>query len=467
MSFTSPFFPPLVLAALLAWWALPFRPAKAVLCVLNLVFYAYWFPPLVSLLVISGLIDYVAGRRIHDAADSGSRKRWLLVSLLVNLGLLGYFKYAQFFVDSVAAGLGAMGVQIERPYLGVLLPMGISFYTFQSMSYTIDIYRREMRPADSFLDFFLYLAFFPQLVAGPIVRAAHFIPQLAGRVPVGADDVFVGLFRIARGFFLKVVIADNVAGGVEQAFGSSAPEGLFVAWFGILLFAIQIFCDFAGYSEIAIGLARLFGLRIPENFLNPYSATSVQDFWRRWHISLSTWFRDYVYIPLGGGRTGQWLVLRNTLIVFLVSGLWHGANWTFVVWGGLHGTALVVERRIRRVSQPSSLLGVLFASTVLSRAAVLVFVLFAWVAFRAPDIGYTVEYWRSMVVGVPDPALLSAFNRGLFAWAFVFLVWQVIAVVTEGRSIRPTWIRQAEMAVYVSAVLLASGPATDFIYFQF
>lgn len=280
-------------------------------------FYAYWFPPFILLLWTSGAIDHVASIQMRR---SPAPRRWLLVSLCANLGILYTFKYLGFFASLISQVGGWVGRSVAPWEFDILLPMGISFYTFQSRSYTIDVYRGRLEPCRRPSDFFAYLSFFPQLVTGTIVRATDFLPQLEERRPLTEEDWQFVIHRICRGYFLKVVVADNIAIGVNQIF-SSDPAGLTVpvAWLGAAFFAIQILCDFSGYSDIAIGVGRMFGFRIRGNFNNPYVALGFQDFWHRWHISLSTWFRDYLYVSLGGSRCGAWKSRRNVLLVFLLS----------------------------------------------------------------------------------------------------------------------------------------------------
>lgn len=327
------------------YYVLPFRGQNRMLLVASYVFYGAWDWRFLSLIVLSSLIDYVAAQRIAAAASPSPRKRWLLLSCVANLGLLGVFKYFGFFAQSFA-DLGALvGWQVDAVTLDIVLPVGISFYTFQTMSYTIDVYRGTLRPVRSFEDFALFVAYFPQLVAGPIERASHLLPQLTKPRTIRREQVYEGAWLIAWGLFKKAVIADNVAPRIDEVFllGNDWASGgaCLVAIYG---FAIQIYCDFSGYSDVARGLGKLQGVDIMRNFQIPYVATNPSEFWRRWHISLSTWLRDYLYVPLGGNRGGPLRTYRNLLLTMILGGLWHGAAWTFVLWGVYQGGLLALHR---------------------------------------------------------------------------------------------------------------------------
>ncbi len=323
------------------------RRRKVLLLLASYAFYAAWDWRFTALIAVSTLADYIAALRI-EGAQGRSRERWLVAALAVNLTLLGFFKYFGFFVDSAVELGELLGVAVRRPALEVILPVGISFFTFQSMSYTLDVHAGRLRATRSLLDVALFVAFFPQLVAGPIVRARHFLPQLAARPRFADVDVRGACALFLLGLFKKVFVADVIGGWIDPFFAAPedfAPGSSRVA---MPLFAIQIYCDFSGYTDMAIASAGLLGYRLTRNFAHPYFAGDVRDFWRRWHISLSTWLRDYLYIPLGGGRGHLLSVYRNLMITMLLGGLWHGANWTFVVWGGLHGLGLVATREWER-----------------------------------------------------------------------------------------------------------------------
>ena len=353
MLFTELRFLPFFLVAFAVHWLL--RSAawrKAWLLVCSYAFYAAWDWRFLSLIVVSTLVDYVVGLRLGD--ERARRRPWLLLSLAVNLGLLGFFKYFGFFVGSAADLIRFLGFEAHEPTLAIVLPVGISFYTFQTLSYSIDVYRRRLAPTRSLLDLGLFVAFFPQLVAGPIVRAADFLPQL--RVPrmLARTDVRAAAMLFLAGFVKKACVSDNLARVVDHYFASPADFDVLSAWTATLCYAVQIYCDFSGYSDMAIACAALLGYRLCLNFDFPYFARDIADFWRRWHISLSSWLRDYLYIPLGGNRGSRFATYRNLLLTMLLGGLWHGAAWNFVIWGGLHGTALAVHRLWRGWRAPAA-----------------------------------------------------------------------------------------------------------------
>ncbi len=306
-------------------------------------FYGLWDYKFLSLIIISSLADYLIGLELAKQEAKKTRKLLLGASLLVNLGFLLAFKYFNFFVDSFADFISLFGFQPNIKTLAIILPVGISFYTFQTLSYTIDVYRKKMKPTESMLHFFTYVAFFPQLVAGPIERASRLLPQIESKRTFDYTQGVDGLRQILWGLFKKVVVADNCAVFVDTVFGHYDELSGPILFLGALFFSIQIYCDFSGYSDIAIGTAKLLGINLMQNFATPYFARDIAEFWRRWHISLSTWFRDYLYIPLGGSRNGKKTQLRNIFAIFLVSGFWHGANWTFIVWGLIHALCYIPQ----------------------------------------------------------------------------------------------------------------------------
>ena len=300
-------------------------------------FYGWWDYRFLSLILLSTIVDYLVGLNISKQGSKKKQKLLLLCSVLFNLSVLGFFKYYNFFVDSWVDLFSSLGYQIKSVWtLNIILPVGISFYTFQTMSYTIDIYRKKLKPTKDFISFASFVSFFPQLVAGPIERASNLLPQILKKRVFEYEQGIQGLRLILWGMFKKVVIADTLAPMVDNIFGNYQDLGGGVLWLGAVYFAFQIYCDFSGYSDIAIGTAKLFGFELMSNFRFPYFSRNIGEFWRRWHISLSTWFRDYLYIPLGGSQEGEWKSIRNIFIIFLVSGFWHGANWTFIFWGLFH-----------------------------------------------------------------------------------------------------------------------------------
>jgi D-alanyl-lipoteichoic acid acyltransferase DltB (MBOAT superfamily) len=363
-------------------------PRKILLLIASYVFYMWWNPAFILLIVFTTAVSFVVGSSISRTDDRARRRALLTVGVAASLSVLGFFKYADFVQDNTLVLLRQMGFEVHWTTLNIILPVGISFYTFQCLSYTIDVYRRRIPPAPTPLDFALYVAFFPQLVAGPIVRAADFLPQLRGPIRIGCDQR--AFFLIMRGLAKKVFVADNLAILVDGVFADPSQWPSSVIWIAAACFGVQIYCDFSGYSDIAIGVARVLGFEIPRNFDHPYAARNPSDFWRRWHISLSSWLRDYLYIPLGGNRYGRLLTYRNLMLTMLLGGLWHGASWNFVLWGFLHGLILVVHRayvewRVRRnpLWAPSDGFFASLAGLVAMQYCVLV----TWITFRITDFG--------------------------------------------------------------------------------
>lgn len=308
-------------------------------------FYGWWDYRFLSLIIFSTIVDFFIGKKIYLTKDIKKRKLFLMLSLVVNLGILGFFKYFNFFIDSFSDFISLTGYNIDNQWtLSIILPVGISFYTFQTMSYSLDIFRKEMKPVNNFVAFASFVSFFPQLVAGPIERAKALLPQMMKKRNFDYLQAMFGLRLIIWGMFKKVVVADSLAKYVDIFYANPNDYTGLPSIVAILFFTFQIYCDFSGYSDIAIGTARLFGIKLNRNFNVPYISTSFTEFWKRWHISLSSWFRDYVYISLGGNRVGKWINYRNLIITFIVSGLWHGANYTFIVWGAIHGFLLIVEK---------------------------------------------------------------------------------------------------------------------------
>lgn len=464
------FFGPL----LLVWWVAPLGVAKAIVLAGSLVFYGWWNPAYLPLVLGSAVVDYFAAGRIAASSSDRGRRVWLLVSLCSNLGLLAGFKYTPLLARDIGGLLG------WQPSEGLfdewVVPIGISFYTFQTLSYTLDVYRRQLAPARSFGDFLLYVAFFPQLVAGPIVRAKSFLPQLA-RAPRWSSSRFeLGMYRCVEGLFLKMVVADNLAIVVERVFdGDVGSVSSVAAWYGVIAFGAQIFADFAGYSGIAIGLAMMMGLRFPENFRAPYISAGLSEFWTRWHITLSSWLRDYLYISLGGNRGGALRTHANLLVTMLLGGLWHGASWTFVAWGGLHGLGLSVERLLRGAGRGKSSVGRPHGGLALARrlAAMLVtfvFVHLTWVFFRAKDFTSAGEVLQRMFVAP------FVGGSGGVDISFRFAVLLVPIVLLHGAALvrewwgfkTPAWSRGVAAGLMLAALFVVRrGEARDFVYFQF
>jgi D-alanyl-lipoteichoic acid acyltransferase DltB (MBOAT superfamily) len=356
-------------------------------------FYGCWDWRFLTLIAISTAVDYFLGARMHTETDDGKRNRLLWMSMILNLGFLGFFKYFNFFADSFAVLIQGMGLEPSWNTLNIILPVGISFYTFQSMSYTIDIYRRQLKPEPDFIKFATFVAFWPQLVAGPIVRASDFLPQFQKDHDFKWDRLINGTTQILWGFFKKVAVADSLAPIVDQCFESPDNYASIYLIIGVVFYSFQIYCDFSGYSDIAIGFARILGFDFPQNFRTPYFSQGFSEFWRRWHISLSSWLRDYLYISMGGNRKGKFRTYQNLMNTMLLGGLWHGAAWTFVFWGFLHGMYLVVERFLGRPfgKLMRSLYFPKWLQTGINVALVYFFTNLAWIYFRAPNFSVAMD----------------------------------------------------------------------------
>jgi alginate O-acetyltransferase complex protein AlgI len=447
------------------------RARNLVLLVSSLLFYAWGSGVLVGLLLISTVVDYVLGRVVDGARERGDdRTRRLAVtgSVVANLSLLGYFKYGGFLVEQLnELGLGTIAWE------GAALPVGISFFTFQSMSYTIDISRGRCKHLPNPLDFALYVALFPQLIAGPIVRYHEIADELTNR-STRLEDFAQGAIRFGHGLAKKVIVADAVAEVANAAFATDSGDLTFMAaWFGVAAYTVQIYFDFSGYSDMAIGLGRIFGFHFPENFNRPYSALSITDFWRRWHITLSNWFRDYVYIPLGGSRGSTASTYRNLVAVFMLTGLWHGANWTFVLWGAYHGSLMLIERVTGTRYLDAS------PYPVLSRIWTLLLVMVGWVFFRANSVGEAFSYLAAMFspagLGLSEAVSLALDTRTQVVLALAMLVVFLPRDFVMGPLLESSpskligYFRYvlAGIVVPYSAMLIAAGTFSPFLYFQF
>jgi len=443
------------------------RSQKWVLLVASYIFYAGWSPPFVILIWISTIIDWFAAKRIEKAESIDRRRIYLFLSLLVNLGLLGYFKYHAFALENFGALFDIFGLTVQTTALDIVLPVGISFYTFQTLSYTLDVYHRRTNSAKSFLDFALYVTFFPQLVAGPIVRSTHFIPQCATPKRAGLKQFHWGLFLMTLGLFQKVVLADTLLSPQSEAvFGfDKGPLSVLDSWTGVLAFSGQIFFDFSGYSICAIGAALCFGFSLPDNFRFPYAAIGFSDFWRRW-------LRDYLYIPLGGNRKSGSRTIVNLMLVMLIGGLWHGASWTFVAWGGLHGLYLVVERFLSKRFGASPWVSSLPGKIILGLFTYFL-VNITWVFFRADTFAAAGLLLLSMF-GLADNGANILTTLGIwqvFAVIFALLVmhWSLRNTdrLEESADRVPIWLHTVVWTVMIIALILTQGGGNAFIYFQF
>jgi len=449
----------------LAW-----KTRKVNLLLASYLFYSAWNPPFVILLWVSTVVDWYAAQGLVRSQRQGARHAWMLLSVVANLGMLVYFKYGQFLLESFSSVVASVGIAYHPAHYDIVLPVGISFYTFATMSYTLDVYLRRAAPAKSFLDYALFVTFFPHLVAGPIMRPTELVPQFAEPRRASAQQLRFGLALMTLGLFNKVVLADSfLSHAAERVFDAPKAPGILDAWMGTLAFSGQIFCDFAGYSTTAIGAALCLGFAMPDNFRFPYAAVGFSDFWRRWHITLSSWLRDYLYIPLGGNRHGAARTYAALMTTMLLGGLWHGANWTFVAWGGLHGIYLAMERVLRaRFAhyRPGPLAFV--ALGILTYTLVNV----TWVFFRAKTFGKAWSVLRGMAGANPGATpLLSSFNLTIVA----VMVAGILGThgYMRSRTLESVLARTPPLVIgmlwglALFAIVAAQGDGSAFIYFQF
>ncbi|QAU33642.1 MBOAT family O-acyltransferase [Janthinobacterium sp. 17J80-10] len=454
-----------------AFWALPtWKSKKLLLLAASYIFYAAWSPPYVGILLFCTVLDWWLARQIDFASTKQRRRTLLVLSLACNLGILGYFKYGQFLLDNFIAFLSAFGVTFQPVPMSIILPVGISFYTFASLSYTIDVYRREIRATTSFTDYALFVSFFPHLVAGPIVRASLLLPQFAVPRRPTSSQIGWGCALIIMGLVMKVVLADAIFAPVANEFYAapsrfSAPA----AWAAVLSFSGQIYYDFSGYSLCAIGLALSFGFSFPDNFRHPYAARSFSDFWRRWHISLSTWLRDYLYIPLGGNRSGMMKTYVFLVATMIIGGIWHGASWMFVLWGALHGSYLALERVSRKLHSLPVSSG--SAEYRLQDFLIFIVITLTWIPFRATSPTTAFAVLESLVRFKPGliplayPALLAAICLFVTVWWHVRLRDSTLENVA--RRLGPAWLTVALSLCLIALFLYSGGDQHAFIYFQF
>lgn len=450
------------------------RWQNLLLVVASYFFYGWWDWRFLSLLAVSTVVDYCVGRALEKTQEDGRRKALLLLSVFTNLGILGFFKYCNFFVESAVGALTTLGLEAHAPTLQIVLPVGISFYTFQTMAYTIDVYRGRMKVVKDPVAFAVYVSYFPQLVAGPIERAQNLLPQFTKKREITMENLSSGALLVLIGLVRKVVIADVAASEVDAAFGDPASLGSWALLRGVLLFGLQIYGDFAGYTDIARGISRMLGIELMRNFEHPYFSTNITVFWRRWHVSLSSWLRDYLYIPLGGNRGPSWFVYRNLLLTMLLGGLWHGAAWTFVVWGAIHGGALSVHKLLLRGKRPPmwperpKTVGGL-AWMAFSWLLTMVVVYVAWVFFRATDFGNAFDVLSGIL----------AFEGGFSVRSLmlpVLLTALVLAIdipqyLSRKHTVMLSWPWPVRGLVYAALVFILavfrSESDVPFIYFQF
>lgn len=469
------------------YWFVAHKSVKTqnlLLLVASYFFYTCWDWRFLFLILFSTGLDFFTGILIAKAKRPLSKKTWLWCSIAINLGLLGVFKYYNFFVDSFTAALNQLGFEAHFATLQLILPLGISFYTFHGLSYVIDVYKKRVAAENNFIDYAVFVSFFPLLVAGPIERATHLLPQIKQKRRFRYEAAVDGLRQIVWGLFKKMVIADSCGEWVDLIFNHSSEYSGAVLVLGAVLFAFQIYGDFSGYSDIALGTARLFGIEVLRNFAFPYFSRDIAEFWRRWHISLSTWFRDYLYIPMGGSRVGGWKKIRNVFAIFIVSGFWHGANWTFIIWGALHAVyflpLLLTHRNRKHLGTVSEGRIWPLPKEFMNMAATFSLVVFAWIFFRAENLSHAISYIADMFAGLlQGQGYIQLFDL-LFlgkGYGILLLVFFFMAVEWWGREqpyaiagLGLRWSRPIRYAIYyliILAICWFGGKEQEFIYFQF
>ena len=446
----------------------------------SFIFYGWWDWRFLFLMVGSASVDFVVGILLSKQENKSKRKTYLSFSIIANLGILAFFKYFNFFADNFVNAFTLIGTKLNPVSIQIVLPVGISFYTFQALSYTIDVYRKKLEPTKSIIDYFAFISFFPQLVAGPIERATNLLPQFYKKRHFDYSKAVDGLRQILWGLFKKIVIADNCAQFANQIFNNFHDYSGYTLIMGAIFFALQIYGDFSGYSDIAIGTARLFGFQIMRNFAFPYFSRDIAEFWRRWHISLSTWFRDYLYIPLGGSKGGTLLKIRNTFVIFIVSGFWHGANWTFIIWGMLNAIYFLPlllanknRKNIEIVAQGKYLpnikeffqIAITFGLTVI-----------AWIFFRADNVEHAFEYIQQIIIGViQSPTALLIVSKTYKKVIFLIIIFLIIEWFGREQQyaiekIGMKWYKPIRLSMYyliVLSIFYFMGQEQPFIYFQF
>jgi len=474
---------------------LPFtwKVKKINLLLASYIFYAAWNPPFILLLWLATVVDYFVGRALYKQENKHKRKVLLVISLIGNLGMLIFFKYGTFLLDNFVSFVNLMGIDYQPAKPNIILPAGISFYTFTTLCYTIDMYKRKSEPVKSLLNFSLFVTFFPHLVAGPIVRPPQLVPQFETPRTASQKQLMQGLFLLTLGLFMKVVLADSMlASSADTVFSSKQYLNTLDSWMGVLAFSGQIFFDFAGYSTCAVGVALCLGFVLPENFLYPYAAIGFSDFWRRWHITLSAWLRDYLYIPLGGNRDGKFRTYINLMITMLLGGLWHGANWTFVVWGALHGSYLCIEKLIQDFRKKYVIVKAGTSPAIISAKGIMAprflkntpssnfmlalvtffFINVTWVFFRAPDFETAGRLLTTMFSSVKGSSLvlsnLAIIKITVIITAMVFVHWKMRNTRVLNVAAKTSWwILAIVWALMLMSLLLSQESSNSFIYFQF
>jgi alginate O-acetyltransferase complex protein AlgI len=465
--FDTPIYFAFLILVTAVYWRLRHRNQNIMLLAASYVFYGWWDWRFLLLMAGSTVVDYAISKRISSTGNATQRRQLLIFSLVMNFGFLAYFKYLNFFLTSTVHALNTLGVHgVSHTFLQIVLPPAISFYTFQEVAYIVDVYKGKLEPAENLLSYALFISLFPHLIAGPIQRPSHLLPQVQSPRRFDSASFFHGCLLIVSGLIRKCVIADNCGIVANSAFSGNLGSGWLPHLLGVYAFAFQIYGDFSGYSDIARGSAQLLGFHFMVNFRQPYLATSLQDFWRRWHISLSTWLRDYLYVPLGGSRGGEFQTYRNLLLTMLLGGLWHGANWTFLVWGGLHGAGLAMERFFGLVKSETSSL----AASALRAVVVFHVVCFAWIFFRADSLSAALDYLAGFAHGsnVSQALPLIGFVSFFIILGLLMDViseWSRAEYVVEFLS--PPLQIGAALAGLLFVSVLSAGVASPFIYFRF
>ena len=463
------------------YWTIKSKKQQNILLMLaSYYFYACWDWRFLFLLAFSTFLDYYTGLKIENSEKKSSKKFWFWLSISVNLGFLGFFKYYNFFADSFADFVGGFGFHTSPWVLKIILPVGISFYTFHGLSYVIDIYKERIKAEKSWIDYTLFVSFFPLLVAGPIERATHLLPQIKKNRTFQYDNAVDGLRQILWGLFKKMVVADNCAYYANMIFNDYHQYTGTTLIFGAVLFAFQIYGDFSGYSDIALGTARLFGFDLLRNFAYPYFSRDIAEFWRRWHISLSSWFRDYLYIPLGGSKGGNWMRIRNTFIIFIVSGFWHGSNWTFIIWGFLNALFIMpsIVLKTNRNNLDIVAEGRVFPNIKEISQLIITFSLatFAWIFFRSASVIDAFEYisriFTTIGTGIGYPYKLLNGDMKVLVFILIMLIFEwfmreQLHPLRKPFTNLPTFVRWIIYFLLVILVLLFAGEQGKFIYFQF
>lgn len=461
----------------IAYWFVAGKNLKLqnlLIVVASYMFYGWWDWRFLSLIVFSTAIDYLVGRRLGVEQNQVKRKVLLWISIIVNLGFLAFFKYYNFFLDNFIAAFTVLGQDINPRGLDIILPVGISFYTFQTLSYSIDVYKKKLEPTRDFVAFSAFVCFFPQLVAGPIERATNLLPQFFKKRHFNSSQAIDGMYLFIYGLFKKVVIADSCAVFVNEIFANHAQMNSLTLLLGAVYFAFQIYGDFSGYSDMAIGLSRMFGFELMRNFHFPYFSRDIAEFWRRWHISLTTWFRDYLYFPLGGSQLGKWITVRNTMIIFIVSGFWHGANWTYIAWGGINALLFIPllitgsnRKNIEMVAHGSRWPGFKEFVAMLSTFAL---VTLGWIFFRSATVNdavvYIVQLFSFNMQGGIEK-LVGRYVTEMLPLLAIFLAWEWHARKSE-HPFFGKYINAKLVTMIVTMLVFGSfSNPKDFIYFQF